>query len=126
MKRVKIALILLLITGIVCSCEFLYITKCADSITEKIEKVSEYYENGDTDYALILASAANEEWKQNEKYIDMLLYHDYVDEISAEIASFEIYIANEDLVALLSACNKAVVRLESLKKSEFPYAENII
>lgn len=126
MKRIYMAVILLVFTVLICSVEFIYISSSADKITERIENLCESYKKGNTENSLSYALETERDWMKKVKRIDMLLYHDYVDEITKNIVNLKTYIAQEDAVGLYSTCNEILTQVSSLKSSELPTAENII
>ncbi|MBQ4569341.1 MAG: DUF4363 family protein [Ruminococcus sp.] len=126
MKRIYIAVILLVFTVLICSVEFIYISSSADKITERIENLCESYKKGNTESSLRYALETEKDWMKKVKRIDMLLYHDYVDEITKNIVNLKTYIAQEDAVGLYSTCNEILTQVSSLKSSELPTAQNII
>ncbi len=126
MKRIYIALILLILTVFICFVEFVYISSSASKITDKIEDVYKSYKEGYKESSLRYALETENDWQNKVKKIDMLLYHDYVDDITRNIVNLKTYITEEDAVGLYSTCNEILTQINSLKNSEFPTAENII
>lgn len=126
MKRLYIAVILLLFVAAVCTTEFIYINHCANNITDMIDNISRIYEEGKKERAMKLALETEENWKIKVSKIDMLLYHDYVDDITRNIVNLKTYIEEDDTVGLYSTCNETITQIYSLKNSEFPSLENII
>lgn len=126
MKRTYIAIILLLIAGILCTTEFLYVNNSAKIITESIEKSRDLYSQGKKDDALKYAKKAEKNWNSRVNKIDMLLFHDYVDDITRDILNIRTCIEDDDSTGVFTTCNDALSRISSLKKSELPTTDNII
>ncbi len=126
MKRFYVAVLLLIFTLSICGAEFIYINSCADNISEKIEKIYKAYSDGNKDRAMRYAIETEEDWEKRVNKIDMLLYHDYVDDITKNIVNLKTYIHEDDAVGLYSTMGEALAQIKSLKKSEFPTMDNII
>ncbi len=126
MKRLYVAVILLVFAAAVCTAEFLYINHCANSITGMIKNVSASYSEGNKKKAMNYALETEEDWQRKVSKIDMLLYHDYVDDITKNIVNLKTYIIEDDAVGLYSTVGEAITQINSLKNSEFPTLENII
>lgn len=126
MKRIKVAIILLIFSALICTTEFLYVTTKADDITSRIEEIESAYTQGDTSKALEVTEDVQMKWEASVNKMDMLLYHDYIDAISSNIEKLEVLIYENDSTSLLCTCKETILMLESLKKSEYPTAENII
>ena len=95
-------------------------------MTERIENIRSSYEHGNKESSLKYAAEAEEIWKRNVSKIDMLLYHDYVDDISKNIVNLKTYIKQDDTTGLYSNIEEVLAQINSIKKSEFPTLENII
>ena len=126
MKRIKVAIILLVFSALICTTEFLYVTTKADDITSKIEEIENAYTQCNTSKALEITEDVQMKWKASVSKMDMLLYHDYIDTITSNIEKLEILIYENDSTSLLCTCKETTLMLESLKNSEYPTAENII
>ncbi len=126
MKRIYIAAVLLIITVAICTVEFIYINSSVNKIAEKIESVHSLYKDGYKETSMKYALETEKAWQNKVNKIDMLLYHDYVDEITRNIVNLKTYIAEEDATGLYSTCNEILTQISSLKNSEFPTLDNII
>ena len=84
------------------------------------------YIQGEVENAVSIAKSIKWEWQKSVNKMDMLLYHDYIDNISSNIQKLEILIEEKDTTSLLCTCKETVLMLDSLRNSEYPTAENII
>ena len=121
-----IAAILLIFAAFICTGEFLYVSHSADVVTHNISKSFEYYISGDKNCALKYALEADKIWNQKASKIDMLLYHDYVDEITQDINNIKICVLTDNKQMIFTTYVNALSKVKSLKKSEMPTLENII
>ncbi|MBR3971838.1 MAG: DUF4363 family protein [Ruminococcus sp.] len=126
MKRIYITVLLLIFAGFICVYEFMFVSKNCDDFVYKINNLQKAYMNNEREEALMLSADINEDWNEQVKKIDMLLYHDYVDAITVNMSKLSIYIREEEAVSFYSTCREITDELESLKNSEIPNLENII
>jgi len=125
LKRIYIALILIIISAVVCILEFRFVTKTSEMYIKRIERIEREY-NSDKYKALKLCNELSKDWEISASPMDTFLYHDYVDDISKNTGKLEILIKEEDTSAFETTCEEIKKQLESLKKSEIPSLENII
>ena len=104
----------------------MFVSKNCDDFVYKINNLQKAYMNNEREEALMLSADINEDWNEQVKKIDMLLYHDYVDAITVNMSKLSIYIREEEAVSFYSTCREITDELESLKNSEIPNLENII
>lgn len=72
------------------------------------------------------ARETEKSWEDTVSMIDMLLFHDYVDEIGKNLSELESYIKYDEIAQLYAVCESTKEQLLSLKESELPVAKNII
>ena len=65
-------------------------------------------------------------WKTATKHLDKYLYHDYIDNITRQMASLPVYAENKDKIAIKAQIEDIKIQLTSLKESELPYLHNIL
>lgn len=126
LKRIYTAIVLLIVVAILCTAEYTCVKHSSDEFIMKLESIEEAVRNGDVATARAQAERINDDWRETASTVDMLLYHDYVDEISAELAVLPAYIGSDEDAELFATCKRAKKRLTSLKESEKPTPENII
>ena len=126
MNRISIAFIFIMLTGILCAGEYIYVEKTVKKYTEDLNVIQEAIENGDREKALRLSKESDDQWQQDLGKIDMLLFHDYVDDIGEDMCTIKKYIENGNDDEALVVCEKTKRELKSLFESELPAAKNII
>ncbi|MGN0453041.1 MAG: DUF4363 family protein [Ruminococcus sp.] len=125
MKRIFAAIVLLCISGLLCFAEYSYVEKSVDKFTGMLDELKAVSQEN-KDEAIKLAEEINTQWDETVVTIDMLLYHDYIDEIGVSLSTLESYIVYEERAELYATCEAAKKQLLSLKTSELPTAENVI
>ena len=126
LKRIYIAAILLLLCTLICSFEFIFVSRRAEDYIDKINRIEKEYRDSNNSTALSLADSIDTEWSRTVSPMDSLLYHDYVDRISNNISKLSILILENDSSTFYTTCTEIKNQLMSLKKSEVPNFENII
>lgn len=126
MKRLYAAALLFLIVIGLCITEYVSINKCTDEYIERIDRIEEMVRAGSTQKASFAARETEKNWEETVSVIDMLLFHDYVDEIGRNLAQLESYIKYGEDAELFATCESTKEQLLSLKESELPDAKNII
>lgn len=126
MRRLYVAVTLLLIATGLCVIEYESVCKCTDSYLQRIENIEEMISRGEIKKAAFAAREAEKNWENTVNLIDMLLFHDYVDEIGKNLSELESYIKYDEIAELYAICESTKEQLLSLKESELPAAKNII
>ena len=126
MKRLYMAATLLLVAIGLCIAEYVCISRCTDEYVNRIENIEDMVNTGSTGKAAFAARETEKNWEEKISVIDMLLFHDYVDEIGRNLATLESYILHEEEAEFFAICESTKEQLLSLKESELPDAKNII
>lgn len=126
MKRIYVAGILLLIAIGLCLTEYVSVSKYTDEYTKRIQKIEQMVESDNLKKASFAAKEAEKNWEETISIIDMLLFHDYVDDIGRNLAKLEPYIEKEELGEFFATCEETKEQLRSLEESELPVARNVI
>ena len=126
MRRLYAAAALLFIAIGLCVIEYKSINKCTDSYLQRIEIIEDMVSKGEMKKAEFTARETEKSWEDTVSMIDMLLFHDYVDEIGKNLSELESYIKYDEIAQLYAVCESTKEQLLSLKESELPVAKNII
>ncbi len=126
MSRIKTAIVILFLVTVFCVCEYAYVGDTVKEYIEKVENIEKAYKNEDFEEAHKLAKAADEGWTEKLEYVDMLLYHDYVNEIGVNIAGIAEYVEFKEDAEVFAKCEEAKRELQSLLDNEKPSLANII
>lgn len=126
MKRIYIAIAMLIISGLACGMEMYEVRKNASSYISALDDVKTLaVENKYTD-ARILSEELLKNWKDSSKKFDVYLYHDYIDNITENMSLLPVYADNENSEAALGVVENIKIQLTSLIESELPYIHNIL
>ncbi len=126
MKRIYIAVIFLLITLCAAAVETGYITAKADMFISKIENIDKLMRRNEYTSALRICQNTEKEWYDSAGTIDMLLIHDYVDEIGLSISKMTSFAERKNIDMYFSESTDAKKELTSIKESEYPLLENLL
>ncbi len=126
MKRMIIALILLVASVAASAVEIHCVADSADSFLGKIELSDSYVRRNELDKALRLCRELDESWDDISQKIDVLLIHDYVDNISVSFAQMRSHLESGNADMYFAESAGAKKGLASIKGSEYPNLENIL
>lgn len=126
MTRISIAVLMLLLAGIICGCEIFAVNTDAVKFSKELDNVSFLSKMEEFDKANELSQKVLEDWKKTTKHFDKYLYHDYIDDITRQMATLPVFTKNKDISAIESQIEEIKIQLTSLKESELPYLHNIL
>lgn len=126
MKRIIITVVILAVTLTAATLELSYISSQADSFIDRIEIIDKLAKNENFKEAEAECKKMEEEWNKGLNTVNVMLIHDYMDEIGLNISHMKIYLENGDASMYFAESTGAKKRLASIKESEFPYLENIL
>ena len=120
MSRIKTAVVMLIITATICTVQYLYVAKTVAEFTGILDEVQKEYADDNKSEALKIAENADRLWKKRIKYVDIFLFHDYVDNISYNLLQVSKYVEYEEDASLYVTCDITKKQLKSLTDSEKP------
>lgn len=126
MKRIYIAVVLVLLTLCIGALETGYVTAKTDMFIDKIERADKLMKKNEFSEAIRLCQNTEKEWYDNAKSIDMLLIHDYVDDIGLSISKMTSFAESKNTDMYFSESSDAKKQLASIKESEYPLIENLL
>ena len=126
MKRIYIALSLVLVALCFASVETGFISGKTDSFIAKIECADRLMSRLEFEDALKICEETEKEWYDNAKLIDTMLIHDYVDNIGLSISRMTVFAQKQNRDMYFDESVQAKKELASIKESEFPLVENIL
>ena len=126
MKRTIIAVALLLAVAAASAAQFFYVSAQADSFLERIEALDKAMRKNDFGSALKECKSLSSAWDDASGTIDVLLIHDYVDNIGISISQMQAHIENFCPDMYFAESEYAKKGLASIKRSEYPNFENIL
>ncbi|MBR3988780.1 MAG: DUF4363 family protein [Clostridia bacterium] len=126
MNRIGIGIVMFIIAGIICGCEIITVSNSYRNFSNELENISRLMSEENFERAGKLSYEVFENWKKTAKHLDKYLYHDYIDNISADMATLPVYADNKDKIAVTAQIEDIKIQLTSLKESELPYLHNIL
>ena len=126
MKRIYIAVALLLITATVSVFELIYVGSQSQTTTDRIQQIDRLVADGDFTAAQSACATLESDWRSIAEKIDILLIHDYVDNIGMNISKMRADIETKNASAYFWESAGAKKGLASIKGSEYPNLENIL
>ena len=126
MNRITTAVLMLILAGIICGCEIFAVNSSAVNYIDELDNIKFLSEQGEFGNATVLSEELIKNWKTKTKYLDKYLYHDYIDDITRQMAALPVLTENKDKTAVKSQIEEIKIQLTSLKESELPYLHNIL
>ncbi len=126
MKRILIAVACLSIALILCVAEFICVTNTTERIIMQTQRVAQEISKGNTELALEKAKELEASWGKTVAAVDMLLYHDNVDHIEAEIKQLVALLKLEKNSESITTCVAINQQLQILKEGEYLNLKNLI
>lgn len=103
-----------------------YVTNKIDELNEEIISADNLVKSENYDGAKSVLASAETEWQKNLSIFDILLIHDYVDEISVNLSAMRSYVATQSNDNYLAESASIKKQLTSIKDSELVQIENIL
>lgn len=119
MKRIYIALSLVLAALCFASVETGFISGKTDSFIAKIECADRLMSRLEFEDALKICEETEKEWYDNAKLIDTMLIHDYVDNIGLSISRMTAFAQNRTVICTLPKAFRQKKNSPPLKKASF-------
>lgn len=126
MKRIFITFLFLAIVFVMASVETGLVSAKADAYISIIENTDRQMRKDNFEEAIALCKQLEEGWEDSSKYIDLLLIHDYVDNIEDTLARMRAYAENGSVDMYFAESAQAKKELAFVKEGEYPSIENIL
>lgn len=125
MKRVKIAVTLIVLIIIYSVTSLFILDNQNDLLKGRIEKIQQVYESGDVEGALALSNELNDFWHSYERKVTMIIHDDALANLNISIAKVTPFISNEndELIAEIQAIYHQIAQIY---EEEFPSWYNIL
>ena len=125
MKRVKIAVTLIVLIIIYSVTSLFILDNQNDLLKGRIENIQQVYESGDVEGALALSNELNDFWHSYERKVTMIIHDDALANLNISIAKVTPFISNEN--DELSAEIQAIYhQIDQIYEEEFPSWYNIL
>ena len=119
MKRVKIAVTLIVLIIIYSVTSLFILDNQNDLLKGRIEKIQQVYESGDVEGALALSNELNDFWHSYERKVTMIIHDDALANLNISIAKVTPFISNEndELIAEIQAIYN---QIDQIYEEELP------
>lgn len=126
MKRIYIALFFIILSFTAAAIQTGYLNAKADMFNSYIHKTDKLIEQEDFLEAINLCKETERKWEDSTKIINLLLSHQYTDNIGIEISQMRTAAENKNISLYLEKSTSVKQELKSIKNGELPLAENIL
>ena len=126
MKRIYISLILLIVSTLIGAFEIGFINAKSDSFISKIEATDKLMHKNNFEDAVKHCKETEKQWEDIAEIIDMVLIHDYVDEIGDSISKMRSYAENRSVDMYFAESTATKKGLALIKENEYPNLNNIL
>lgn len=126
MKRLIIAVILILITSGLCTFEFMLNTKGSEQASEYLKQAQQQSLNGNKNDAINTMKNLRELWESKVESMLVFISHEEPDEIGENIAVAESYLKSGELPEFYAECKRVENKLEHFRDLEIPTFGNIL
>lgn len=126
MKRIIIAIVFIVICLITAVVELGYVGTNSNKYISQIEEIDKMMKKDEFEEAIKLCRQTENDWSKTEEKMDILLIHDYVDDVSISLTQMRSHIENGNPDMYFAESDYAKKILASIKGSEYPNFENIL
>lgn len=126
MKRLWIAILLLIIVGIICASEYIYVTSSVQKHIYALDEIDKKISQNDREDAYDMLCRLENRFEDTDRVFNAFLLHSDIDNISGNIAMLKEYSKSTNNVQFLALSAKTKLQLLSLSKSEKPLIDNIL
>ena len=121
-----LAVILVVIAVSASLTELIYVKTKSVGFIDSINQIDRAVDEKDLASALSLCKATEEKWYESAAAIDILLIHDYIDNIGISISKMRSFLVNNNTEMYFAESTGATKALASVLGSEYPNFENIL
>ena len=126
MKRLYVAISLIIISLFFAVSEYIMIQKCYKDFTPVIDVAQEYCSGKKFQEAYETISLAQEKWDKKSKFMNSFIDHTHTENINENFFQLLEMAQKQEDVEFLSLCEKTKRQLLSMKESELPSFDNIM
>ncbi len=126
MKRIWVALALLIICSSFACAEFIIIHSKSTELLDSVVSAENYFSNKEYNTSSYTLDRAVKKWEDSGKFLNVFLSHEKVDEVEESLSELSKYAENKDKALFWATSEKAKRQLLCLKQSELPNLENIM
>ena len=126
MRRIWVAIILMLICAVLAVSEFSVVQKSCDYYAYMIDVAEDYISSREFSKADLYIQQTQSEWEKSQKTLNIFLLHEEADTITESLAQLREHAENKNKSEFISLSEKTKRQLLCLKQSELPDLENIM
>ncbi len=126
MKRIWVALVLLIICSTFAFAEFIIVHSKSSELYDSVVNAETHFLNKEYKTSFDILNDAVEKWENSEKILNVFLSHEKVDEIEERLCELSKYAENKDKALFYATLEKTKRQLLCLKQSELPSLKNIM
>lgn len=126
MKRIWVAIALLIICVSFAATEYIIVDKNYQSFSEALEISKEYFSDKEYSKSHELLNTLLKKWEDSEGVLNIFLSHTKVDEIEESLSELASFANAKEKSHFYSTFEKTKRQLLCLKQSELPNLENIM
>ncbi|MBQ0098350.1 MAG: DUF4363 family protein [Oscillospiraceae bacterium] len=126
MKRLWIAILLLIIVGAITVSEYIYVTSSVQKHIYALDEIDKKISQNDREDAYDMLCRLENRFEDTDRVFNAFLLHSDIDNISGNIAMLKEYSKSTNNAQFLALSAKTKLQLLSLSKSEKPLIDNIL
>ncbi len=126
MKRIWVALALMIICVSFAVAEFMIVKNNTDYFLQEIKASDYYFSKKEYTTATEILDSAHTKWENSEKAMNVFLSHEKVDEIEESLSELSKFAEYKEEPHFEATYEKTKRQLLCLKQSELPNLENIM
>lgn len=126
MRRLWIAVALLLICGGLSTMEYVTIQRNCDFLTTSLSTAENYISKGEYKEAISFIEKVQQEWENSERKLKIYLLHNETETITENLSEIKEYAQEKKPTKYMEVSNKTKRQLLRMKQSELPDLENIL
>lgn len=126
MKRVIVAVVLLLLVCIGCVVSITMQHAVIETFMDKTEQMETYFVNGDIEAALAVAEQFCTEYRDTTRFFSMFLPHSMLTEVEKSVVSLPSILKNGEHKDFVAEVHRCRLLLEKMHDLEIPTLQNIL
>lgn len=126
MRRVIVAVLLLLLVAGGCITVLSLTESRFSSLLSQTEQLEQYYQQQQTQEAIQSAARFSEQINRDVRFFSLFMPHKALIEVQTVAASLSVILADGDSADFLTELSKCRLMLTTLQQQEYPLLENIL
>ena len=126
MKRIIIAISIIVITLSLSLGEYITIKNNLEKYTKKLQICEDYISDNELKSMEAEIKNTEKEWQKSENFLNFFINHNEVDRIKENFQNLCFYAEINDTKAFVELCENTKRQLLSIKERQLPYLKNIV